>query len=447
MYEEFILKETPLVTKGVELKTVQLLYDRVLYPDQRLICVGKGKVIGEEGIREGLICITNRTLTLYQPDRWGFMRGMRRERAYDYKLIEVLDFSYNKGWFSSEIEIQMDGSNKAILQGITKGEEEPVISFLKQNVEERKRFENEQRSKGLFRYGFPYGTSVERWGSREKVQLWLEQYLVHRGFKKLDDKWVTKQKYLDYERRQKGLYKYIEVGIEKWGTIDEILDGLSPSRFEDFVSLLFKSMGYEVTNLPYVGDYGADVLAKRNGRTTVVQVKKWKGRVGAPTVQKTLGSTWKYKANKAILITTGTFTWKAYEQSKGAPIELWDRKKLKEKLEQYLPSNLVPEKPIPIRMFPELEKICKSIISQVILNASPQTAMKINLTIKKPRRDYLEFSVSGPFEYISILERVIWERIPTIPIQLKGVIKNWLKKTKEDELELLQKTYPDLIKT
>jgi len=447
------LLQASLTIKGVDRKTVQLLRDRVLYPDQIMVCVGKGKVIDNDGVKQGVICVTNRSLILYQPERWN-----KREIAFDYNLIHVKDISYKKSFLSSEVEIQMEGSGKGerlSIQNVPRREEERVIGLIKKTVEERKRFESEQRSKGYFRYGL----SLDKWDTKEEAQRWLEQYLTSRGFKKLNDRWVTAQEYFDHQQRQKGLYKYMEAGIEKWGTIDKILDGLSPSQFEDFIGLLFKSMGYEVTNLPHVGDYGADLLIKKSGEIVVVQVKKYGlgNSVGAPEVQKTLGSMWKYKASRAFLVTTSGFTTKAYEQAHDAPIDLWNREKLKESLRQHLPSNLIQEEPVRInkRQIPILEKMCKEIISQAILYANSQTAMRIKYEIKPH-----EVSVSGPPEHIPLLEKAVKEHIPTISIHLeklpmgylpsqsslKNFFQMWLKKMISDELEHLQKLYPELTK-
>jgi len=54
-------------------------------------------------------------------------------------------------------------------------------------------------------------------------------------------------------------------------------------------------MGYEITKLPYVGDYGADLLARKGGERVAIQVKKFgpDNKVGAKEVQQILGATWK----------------------------------------------------------------------------------------------------------------------------------------------------------
>lgn len=435
--------------RGINRKIVQFLQDKILYPDQKAVYIAKGKKIGVNNIEKGIICVTNRTITFYQP---------KKKKAKDYNLNKVANFSYKKGFISSSVEINMERSEseekivrRIIIQHIPKGKEEQVMNLLRKTVEERKEFENEQKLKGLIRYGF----SIERWGSKEEAKQWLEQYMINRGFVKVNEKWMTKQEYFNYQQRQKGLYKYIESEVEKWGTIDKILSRLSPSQFEDFIGLLFKSMGYEVIDLPYVGDYGADLVAKRNGETIVVQVKKYGlgHRVGAPEVQKTLGSIWKYNANKAILVTTSTFTAKAYDQAAGAPIELWDRKKLKKMLEQHLPTNLIEEKPLPHYLLLQLEKILKSIRSRAISYADSQTAVRteFQVRIKESKGKFgikqktLEIYISGPIEYVSFLEKAIKDHIQTIPIKLKNFIIKWLNDNLRYELEQAHKQHPNLI--
>lgn len=115
----------------------------------------------------------------------------------------------------------------------------------------------------------------------------------------------------------------------KQTTMDQI-DQLDPKPFEAFIGNLFRKMGYTVEDLPYVGDYGADLLAKRNEETIVIQCKKNSpgNNVGAPEVQKTAGAILKYKAAKAVVVTTSDFTVRAVEQARGTPVELWNREAL-----------------------------------------------------------------------------------------------------------------------
>jgi len=112
---------------------------------------------------------------------------------------------------------------------------------------------------------------------------------------------------------------------------------LNPREFEKFIAYLFKKIGYSVKVTSYAADFGADVIAERAGERIVVQVKKYVGsNVGAQEVQQTLGSMWKYKANKAILVTTTDFTENAIEQARGAPIELWNINTLRHVMKRHI---------------------------------------------------------------------------------------------------------------
>ncbi len=141
------------------------------------------------------------------------------------------------------------------------------------------------------------------------------------------------------EQKKKGFVEY----NGKWGTPEQVktwkeIDiGLSNNfanlthfEFEQFIGKLFQKMGYQTTVTKKTGDYGIDVIAKKDDDAIAIQVKKNSqgNNVGDIVVQNTLGGMWKYKANKAIIITTSDFTTMAHEQARGAPIELWNKKTL-----------------------------------------------------------------------------------------------------------------------
>ena len=112
---------------------------------------------------------------------------------------------------------------------------------------------------------------------------------------------------------------------------------LSPFQFEEFIAKLFNKMGYETTVTRKTGDYGIDVVAKGKGDVIGIQAKRNSEgiNIGNETIQKVLGSMWKYKAKKAIIITTSDFTVQAKEQAKGAPVELWSKRILHEMVRKY----------------------------------------------------------------------------------------------------------------
>ncbi|MGB9923351.1 MAG: restriction endonuclease [Pseudothermotoga sp.] len=170
-----------------------------------------------------------------------------------------------------------------------------AIFFLKQQIKEKETFRDNMKKKGLVPFVNRYGE--EKWGTPSQVEEW----------------------------------KRIEISLK-----NHFAD-YSPREFEKFVARLFSAMGYEVSLGPYVGDYGADIIASKDNRRILIQVKKYAqgNLVGNREVRDTLGAVWG-KADKAIIVTTSDFTEQAYEQAKGAPIELWNYQTLEEYVEKYL---------------------------------------------------------------------------------------------------------------
>ena len=125
---------------------------------------------------------------------------------------------------------------------------------------------------------------------------------------------------------------------ELLGTILE----LPPSTFERLVQRLLRESGFiqvEVTGR--TGDGGVDGngvlrLGGFLGFRVVFQAKRWKGAVGASQVRDFRGAM-VGRADKGLLITTGTFTKEAIREAnrEGAPaIDLVDGDQLVEKLKQ-----------------------------------------------------------------------------------------------------------------
>lgn len=100
----------------------------------------------------------------------------------------------------------------------------------------------------------------------------------------------------------------------------------SPLEFEHVIADLFRARGYEIEGDVGVGnDRGIDVLAKSGGKRVVIQVKKYRGNVGGPDINKTLGAMAATEADSCMVITTGGFTEQALSiAGQAANIEIWD---------------------------------------------------------------------------------------------------------------------------
>jgi hypothetical protein len=216
--------------------------------------------------------------------------------------------------------------------------------------EERSRlekFEQEQLAKGLVEYKGKWGTpkEVERWKQED-----FERKQLAKGLIKHKGRWVTPREKFELEQIEKGLVKFVDRKCrEIWGTPQQVEEwkrielGLrnnfadyAPREFEKFIAGLFQKMGYKVSLGPYVGDYGVDVIAQKDDRRILIQIKKYaRGHlVGNREVRDALGAIWG-KADKAIFVTTSDFTEQAYEQARDAPIELWNHRTLKNFTERY----------------------------------------------------------------------------------------------------------------
>jgi restriction system protein len=91
------------------------------------------------------------------------------------------------------------------------------------------------------------------------------------------------------------------------------VDHLSPRRFEELVTEMYRRAGFEVELTPASGDGGVDVYAVRRhdlGSTpTVVQAKRYKPglKVEASVVRELYGTVNLQDASAGVLITTSTF--------------------------------------------------------------------------------------------------------------------------------------------
>jgi restriction system protein len=90
----------------------------------------------------------------------------------------------------------------------------------------------------------------------------------------------------------------------------ESLGQMSWQQFEHLVSEAYRRQGYvaQVVGSPS-GDGGVDIELRRKGRFILVQCKQWKAyKVGVKPVRELLGVVVSRRADKGIIVTSGTFT-------------------------------------------------------------------------------------------------------------------------------------------
>ncbi|OAH60828.1 hypothetical protein AWH49_15375 [Domibacillus aminovorans] len=106
------------------------------------------------------------------------------------------------------------------------------------------------------------------------------------------------------------------------------IDRMSGVDFENYLSVLFEEMGYEVELTPASGDYGADLLLKKDSNYIAVQAKRYSKTVGVASVQQVFSAKTYYSANEAWVVTNNIFTKNACDLAKKSGVKLVDREHL-----------------------------------------------------------------------------------------------------------------------
>jgi len=127
------------------------------------------------------------------------------------------------------------------------------------------------------------------------------------------------------------IFKLIEKQrLAKSGISD--IDKIDGKLFEKYLEILFERLGYKVERTRYIGDYGADLIVRRDGVKTVIQAKRYKSKVGVRAIQEAVGAKGYYNCDKAMVITNSYFTRQAKELAVKNGVELWDRNDLAKNL-------------------------------------------------------------------------------------------------------------------
>ena len=108
--------------------------------------------------------------------------------------------------------------------------------------------------------------------------------------------------------------------------VDSLEDG---RQFEEFCADLLLQNGFGQIQLTCAtGDYGADILARRDGMTYAIQCKCYQTPVGNKAVQEADAARQYYHCDLAVVMTNNTFTSHAQKLAEETQTLLWDRTEL-----------------------------------------------------------------------------------------------------------------------
>lgn len=104
------------------------------------------------------------------------------------------------------------------------------------------------------------------------------------------------------------------------------IENLSPFEFEEWVARLLRVDGYKANATKKSGDYGADVIAEKDGIKIAIQVKKFNKPVGIKAVQEVISAIGYYDCYEGWVITSSNnFTPAAHNLAKKHNIKLLNK--------------------------------------------------------------------------------------------------------------------------
>jgi len=115
-----------------------------------------------------------------------------------------------------------------------------------------------------------------------------------------------------------------EYSQEKQQELNRKIISLEAREFEFEIANLFRKKGYSVLVTRMTGDDGVDVFASEETEKIIIQCKRWKKPVGRAAIDELAGVHNRYRAQRAILATTSTFSEDAQQAARQNNIELWD---------------------------------------------------------------------------------------------------------------------------
>jgi restriction system protein len=86
------------------------------------------------------------------------------------------------------------------------------------------------------------------------------------------------------------------------------IDAMTGTDFENYIAARLERAGWHVTFTPASGDYGVDLIARREDRSVAVQCKRLGRPVGVAAVQQVVAGARHHDCAKSIVISNQEFT-------------------------------------------------------------------------------------------------------------------------------------------
>lgn len=106
------------------------------------------------------------------------------------------------------------------------------------------------------------------------------------------------------------------------------IDIMEGYEFENYLKTLFFYLGYDANTTARRGDFGADLILKKDGKVIVLQAKRYSKTVGSKCVAEVASAVRHYKAHEGWVITNSRFTDQTETMAKENDVRLIDRDEL-----------------------------------------------------------------------------------------------------------------------
>jgi len=103
------------------------------------------------------------------------------------------------------------------------------------------------------------------------------------------------------------------------------IDRFGGEMFEQYLELLFERLGYAVERTRFAGDYGGDLVLRKDGVRTVVQAKRYNKPVGVRAIQEAVAAKGYYGCTEAMVVSNAHYTKQAAHLARTNHVVLWDR--------------------------------------------------------------------------------------------------------------------------
>lgn len=103
------------------------------------------------------------------------------------------------------------------------------------------------------------------------------------------------------------------------------VDNMSGTEFEHYVGRLLAHQGFGIKVTKASGDFGVDIVAKKDGATYAIQVKRYSNSVSRRAVSDAVAGKEHYACNGAMVVTNNYFTKGAITLAQSTKCDLVDR--------------------------------------------------------------------------------------------------------------------------